>query len=39
MEGFQQQYSAEDLSDKTTNLLESSQKPGTLHSYKTGWQM
>ena len=36
MEGFQQQYSAEGLSDKTTNLLESSQKLGTLHYYKTG---
>ena len=33
IEGLQQQYSAEGLSDQTTDLLESSQRPGTLHHY------
>ena len=38
MEGLRQQYSAESLSDQTTDLLERSRRPGTLHHYKTGWQ-
>ena len=38
MKGLRQQYSAEDLSDQTIDLLESSQRPGTLHHYKTGWR-
>ena len=38
MEGLRQQYSAEGLSDETTDLLESSRRPGTLHHYKKGWR-
>ena len=38
MEGLWQQYSAEGLSDQTTDLLESSRRLGTLHHYKKGWQ-
>ena len=38
MEGLRQQYSAEGLSDQTTDLLESIRRLGTLDQYKTGWQ-
>ena len=38
MKGLHQQYSAEDLSDQTIDLLESSQRPSTLHHYKTRWR-
>ena len=38
MEGLRQQYSAEDLSYKTIDLLESNRRPVTLHHYKTGWK-
>ena len=37
MGGLRQQYSAEGLSDQTTDLPESSRRPGTLHHCKTGW--
>ena len=38
MKGIWQQYSAEGVSDQTTDLLKSSQRPSTLHHYKTRWQ-
>ena len=38
MDGLRQQYSVKGLSDQTTDLLESSGRPGTLHPYKTGWR-
>ena len=38
MKCFRQHYFTEGLSDQTIDLLESSQRLGTLHHYKTGWQ-
>ena len=40
MKGLQQQHSAEDLSDQTIDLLESSRRSSTLHpcKTKTGWR-
>ena len=37
MEGLREQYSAEGLSDQTTDLPESSRRPSILHHYKKGW--